>query len=534
MQSTTQEVKSTDGCTPFENTLVEFEKTHLFSSTFLDYLGQKPELDSFYHRFPTLNHFGAQMEDKSASFSQESREILVKSLLEQYHSIKDAPTAQIDSLKDGKTFTVTTGHQLNIFSGPLYFIYKIVSTINLARKLQEAYPDCHFVPVYWMATEDHDFDEISHFNLFGKKYQWEKEAKGAVGHLSTQGLDAIMEEVGEMPAFFQEAYQAGNTLAQATRQYVHHLFGSYGLVVVDADHISLKRALQPAMRADLFEQAHKGAVEQADRKLEELGYKAQVFVREINFFYLDKEVRERVEWNGEQFEVLNTDLRFSKEEMEELIENHPQKLSPNVILRPLYQELILPNLAYLGGPSEVVYWLQLKGVFDLHKVTFPMLMPRNFALVVHGGNAKKFHKVGLSPKELFLEEHELRKHFVEQETNGEVHLNEELEKLAAVFAMIESKAEEVDPSLKGFVGAEHKKALKSFQNIEKRLQKAEEKKQDTRIRQMQQLKERLFPNNTPQERVDNFLNIYLNDPEFIDRLLLAFDPLDYRMNVLLS
>ncbi len=220
--------------------------------------------------------------------------------------------------------------------------------------------------------------------------------------------------------------------------------------------------------------------------------------------------------------------------MRELLKNHPEKLSPNVILRPLYQELILPNIAYLGGPAEVVYWLQLKGVFGHHQVAFPLLMPRNFAMVVQGGNAKKLNKVGLSAEELFLEEHELRARFVEQATDGEVDLSAEAQALEKVFEEIIEKAEAVDPSLKGFVGAEQQKALKSLGNIEKRLKKAEESKQDTRIRQMQDLKERLFPNNTPQERADNFLNFYLNDEQFIERLFLAFDPLDYSMNVLVG
>ena len=521
-------------CTPFEQTVIDFKKTGLFSPLFLDYMGGEEKVEPFYHRPPTLEAFQDQIKEKGAQFPKEQRLLLAERLLDQYQGVSQPPTAQIEKLKEANTFTVTTGHQLNIFSGPLYFIYKIVSTINLADKLNATYPDSHFVPVYWMATEDHDFEEISHFRLFGKKYQWEKDARGAVGHLSTDGLEELIGEVGEVPDFFRKAYRSGKNLAQATREYVHHLFGEKGLIVVDADDASLKKALQPAMKADIFDQAHKLEVEKADKQLESLGYKTQVFARYINFFYLDQGVRERIEWGGEKYEVLNTDITFSKEEMEELIKEHPERLSPNVVLRPLYQELILPNLAYLGGPAEVVYWLQLKGVFDLHKTAFPLVMPRNFALVVHGGNAKKYEKVGLMPEELFLEEHELRKRFVENATDGEIDLKEEAQALAEVFDRIIEKAAEVDPSLKGFVGKEQSKAEKSLGNIEKRLQKAEEKRQEIRINQMQKLKESLFPNGAPQERADNFLNLYLNDPQFIDRLYLAFNPLHWGVNVLVG
>lgn len=534
MQTDTLSTTDDIDCTPFQQFSVDFEKTNQFSPLFLNYIRQQKETKPFYNHFPTIEAFGKQIAEKSAQFGQAQRDMLVAQLQKQYAHITNGPEAQITSLGKKNTFTVTTGHQLNIFSGPLYFIYKIVSTINLAKKLQEKYPDNHFVPVYWMATEDHDFAEISYFNLFGKKYTWEREASGAVGHLSTEGLKELIEAVGEVPDFFKEAYTTGKNLADATRHYVNHLFGQYGLVVLDADDAALKQALVPVMKDDLLEHSAKLAVEQTDKAFEEAGYKTQVYARPINFFYLNKGIRERIEWNGEQFDVLNTAISFSKEEMMQELEAHPERLSPNVILRPLYQEMILPNLAYLGGPAEVGYWLQLKGVFDHFNTAFPLLMPRNFALVVNGGNAKKYEKLGFAPEELFLEEHELRQLFLERNSDNAIDLASEIAGLEELFNAIAAKASAVDASLTGFVGSEHQKALKSVQNIEKRIKKSEERNQETSIKQVQSLKDRLFPNNTPQERTDNLMNIYLNDEQFIERLLLAFDPLSYNMNVLVG
>src|SRR5699024_1121789 len=149
---------------------------------------------------------------------------------EQYKGlpIKAPVQENIESLKQANTFTVTTGHQLNIFTGPLYFIYKIITVINTSKVLAKEYPDCRFVPVYWMASEDHDFEEINHFNLFGKTYRWETSQKGPVGRFSTESIQAVLDDLPEKVPLFENAYQEGKTLAAATRHYVHELFGAEG------------------------------------------------------------------------------------------------------------------------------------------------------------------------------------------------------------------------------------------------------------------------------------------------------------------
>src|SRR5690554_1114888 len=153
---------------------IKYSETNYFSPLILDYLSNKPELDAFYHRFPSIANFGPQLEQKQQSFSLKAREALVESLVNQYKSVNttEGTRENIELLRQENTFTITTGHQLNLFTGPLYFLYKIVSVINLCRELQKAYPESNFVPIYWMATEDHDFEEINFFNLHGKKIQW--------------------------------------------------------------------------------------------------------------------------------------------------------------------------------------------------------------------------------------------------------------------------------------------------------------------------------------------------------------------------
>ena len=353
--------------------------THAFSPFFLDYVDQKETLTSYFNRYPLIENFKAQISEKSA-FPSAHRDVLVAELQKQYKglTVSKAVSENILLLKNPKTFTVTTGHQLNIFTGPLYFVMKIVTAINTCKQLKAKYPEYDFVPVYWMATEDHDYDEIKYFNLYGKKYVWETDQTGAVGRFNTKGLDALANEVPGDVTIFKEAYLKSKTLSQAVRHYVNELFGKEGLVALDGDDRSLKALFRDSMQKDIFNQEYKAVVDATNAGLEELGYKTQVFCRDINFFYLDNGVRSRIEKDGAGFKVVDTEISFSADDIKKLIQEEPEKFSPNVILRPLYEETILPNLAYIGGPAEVIYWLQLKEMFTRAGTPFPILMPRNF------------------------------------------------------------------------------------------------------------------------------------------------------------
>src|SRR5919199_2606988 len=353
--------------------------TGQFSQLFLDYLDQTDSLTPFYSRFPTLAAFKEQLKDKN--FDQSKRRILVESLERQYEGITNKPDFSV--LLQPNTFTVTTGHQLNIFTGPLYIVYKLITTIKLARQLQEAYPDYTFVPVYWMATEDHDFAEINHFSLFGKNYAWQTEQRGAVGRMNPQELQSLFGQIPEKLTLFEEAYLKQQTLADAVRYYINELFGAEGLVCLDADDAALKRVFAPIMRDELVHQHSGQLVQEQTELLANTGYKTVIAPRDINLFYLDEQLRERIERIEDgTYKIVHTKIRFSESELLAILDEHPERFSPNVVLRPLYQETILPNLAYIGGPSEVPYWLQLKKVFDHFQTPFPILMPRNFAMYV--------------------------------------------------------------------------------------------------------------------------------------------------------
>jgi bacillithiol synthase len=512
---------------------VEPACTGQFSQLFLDYLAEKNELREFYSHFPKIENFEKLIAAKQ--LSQSNREILVEALERQYAGIDltDASLAQIKSLGKAHTFTVTTGHQLNLFTGPLYFIYKIVSTINLAKQLKSKYPKYHFVPVYWMGAEDHDFDEVNYFKLDGKKYQWHTNQQGAVGEFEID--DSFKEFLKTIPfahQVFKDAYLNSKTVAEAARKYVHTLFSAEGLVIIDGNDIALKKLLIPVVESDLVDHIPFQKANEKTAALEQLGYKSQVFPREINFFYMDKGVRERIEKVGGQYQVLNTSMVYSESEIKDLIQSHPERFSPNVVLRPLYQEMILPNIAYLGGPAEVAYWFQLKGVFEYYQVPFPAVMPRNFAVILEPLAQKKQEQLGLSDMELFLDFEAWKKEHVAQNAILDISLAEEKQQLTMLMTVASQRAVKVDATLESAFEAAKVRSIKILDHLAGKVRKAEERRLATDLNRMQTLKQMMYPDGNPQERVENMMKFYLADEGFIDKLLANFDPLDFNYLIL--
>ncbi|TDB60447.1 bacillithiol biosynthesis cysteine-adding enzyme BshC [Arundinibacter roseus] len=503
--------------------------TGQFPALLLDYLDQKIELKEFYSVLPSVEGAFEAIKNRQ-EFDPEKRKTLVQVLQKQYEGLPSTP--DLEPLLDANTFTVTTGHQLNIFTGPLYVIYKIVTTLALARQLKETYPDYNFVPLYWMATEDHDFQEIAYFNLFGKKYSWKGDYTGAVGRLNPAGLVTILDELPEPLSLFKKAYLENDTLANAVRCYMHELFGAEGLVSLDADDPALKRQFLPVIEDELFVQTAGPLVSETTARLASLGYHTPVHPRDINLFYLINHSRERIVQVEDKFQVLNTELIFTPEEIRQEMETYPERFSPNVVLRPLYEEVILPNLAYIGGPSEIPYWMQLKGVFDHFSVPFPMLIPRNFALYVPTASRKRMEKLNLSYLDFFQDRALLKKTMIERLSSHTLSLDEQKNKFDGVLQEIVAKALAVDKTMEPAVLAERARLFNSLEKLEKRIRKAEERKHGIQVNQLDDLLTTFFPNGTPQERHDNFLTFYQSNRQFIQVLLEHFKPLEFQFNIL--
>lgn len=513
---------------------VTFELTRAFSPLFLDYINGLDILKPFYNIYPKKELFSEQILQKSRAYSSDTRRVLCRVLDHQYSTIEKSAAVKenLQALSNEKTFTITTGHQLNIFTGPLYFIYKIISVINICQQLKSLYPDYHFVPVYWMASEDHDVDEIRTVRIHGKNYSWETVQKGAAGRLSTKGLAELAATIPADTTIFREAYSRHNRLGDAVRYYVNALFGEYGLVVADGDDAELKKIFAPVMRDDIFNNTAYQLVTRTDEQLKDMGYRPQVFVRPVNLFYLDEGLRGRIESSNNGFRVADSTIFFSADEINRLLEHNPERLSPNVILRPVYQEWVLPNLAYVGGPAEIAYWLQLKSLFAHHHIPYPVIMPRNFALLIKESLHRKWKKSGITLEELFIPLPELLNEVTLRHAPEQIRLNGQKEAILSQLEQVRENARYIDASLGPMVAAETKRMLKSLEKIELKMLRAEKRKQADRLRQITELKEALFPAGGMQERTENFLTFTSGNPELIHRLIQEFDPFDFRFNIL--
>ncbi|TAH26006.1 MAG: bacillithiol biosynthesis cysteine-adding enzyme BshC [Cytophagales bacterium] len=506
---------------------IPLEKTNQFSDFFLDYIKQNKSLEPFFKYTPNEEGLKAIVQERTLSSDQRSQ--LVETINAQYKDLEkhESLLQNIFALNDGNTYSVVTGHQLNIFTGPLYFIYKIVTTINLAKRINSIRPDKKIVPVYWMASEDHDFEEINHFILFGKLHTWASSQKGAVGRFCLDGLEEIIEQIKDLPNCFSEAYRSQPTLAKATRYFVNEIFGKYGLIVFDGDNKVSKSAFIPIAKSELLHHESFRLVSQTNQELSSRGYKAQAYVRPINLFYMKDDVRERIIKEGELFKVHQTAIEFSEAEIMEELDRYPERFSPNVILRPLYQELVLPNIAYVGGPSEIIYWLQLKSLFEFHKISFPVLIPRNFAMVYSKSILQKIRKIDLSPTDFFENDDVLKSKAFLQQGISNTEIQEEVQAINDVFNKLADKANLLDKTLDGFIKSEQHKAQKLLEEIEKKFKKAEERKNEALLQQLFAVKAKLFPNGSLQERSDNYLNFAINNPDFIAQMMSAFDPLNF-------
>ncbi|RNC88535.1 MAG: bacillithiol biosynthesis cysteine-adding enzyme BshC [Allomuricauda sp.] len=526
---------------------IPFRKTGYFSELICDYLDEKKELRPFYNRFPKLENFKEQIAEKKANFPQAHRAVLVKALQGQYESVTttQATKKNIARLGHENTFTVVTGHQLNLFTGPLYFLYKIVSTINLTKQLKKAYADHDFVPIYWMATEDHDFDEINYFNFKGQKVQWNFQSKGAVGRFSTQGLDEVLaifsKELGatrnaqELKQLFQKAYLEHQTLTGATRYLANALFGETGLVIVDGDDAALKKQLVPYAKQDIFNRIPFEKVSETNAKLAAVSdaYAIQVNPREINYFYLEAGLRERIVEKDGRYYINDTDLEFGADELEEVLDKHPERFSPNVIARPLYQEVILPNLCYIGGGGELAYWLELKSYFEALGVSFPMLLLRNSALLISEKQAEKVKRMDVSVDDLFLKQASLINKKIRKISNIEIDFGPQKQALETQFEKLFTIAEQTDASFLGAVKAQEVKQKKGLEHLEKRLLKAQKRKLKDHVVRLSDLQNALFPNQSLQERQLNFSEPFLeNGSGLLPHLFNALDPLDQNFLIL--
>ena len=531
-------------------TKLPFSDLPMLAKTDRIYAEQNPILKKFYKYDVDLHSFAHIIADKSKTATD--RKTLVSALTNQYAQLN--PTTfgnatideKINLLANENTFTVTTAHQPSLLTGPLYFVYKIFSTIHLAEKLKSEYPKNNFVPVFVIGGEDHDFEEVNHISLFGKKIVWQRgeNEKGAVGMMQTASLRVVLDELkpilGDSEAaqsvfsMIEKAYTTHSVYQDATQDLLNQLFGAYGLVVLNMNDAALKRLFIPIMTRELTEQLSKNLVEKTQSELDAIGFKPQAFARAINLFYLRENLRERIVEDGGIYRVLNTDIQWnSPSEILNELERTPQYFSPNVVLRPLFQELVLPNLAYIGGGGELAYWLERQTQFNAFNINFPMLIRRNSVMFLDKGTQERFQKLDVQLNDLTDDTDILIKKYVEKQATDPLSMEAEKTALSDLFDIVLKKAVAVDATLEKAVLAEKTKQLQSLDALESRTMKAEKQKHETSLNQLKAVQQKLFPNGGLQERTDNILPIYLKfGTAFFDVLKAHLNPLEQGMIVI--
>jgi len=495
--------------------LFDRRKTPFFSSISNDLSYGHDKLAPFINTQFSLDSFSSQIDEKSKNYDDSFRAVLSNDLMRQYGDLvmNDLVKSNIASLKHSNSFTVVTGHQLNLFGGPLYIVYKIAHIIKLAKQVEGRNPSKKIIPIFWMASEDHDFAEINHLNLFGNKVTWDSKQSGAVGRFSLDGINEFKSNVLDFfnndeatQTFISTYYSDKDTnLASATRRLINDLFGEYGLVIVDGDSPALKELFVPVMQKEIETNFSSRAVENTSGALINLGYKAQVTPRAINLFYLETNSRTRVIEENDHYRV--GDQLLSKSALLELIEQRPVSFSPNVVLRPIYQEWILPNLVYVGGGGEMAYWLQLKGVFDALNLTFPLIQVRNSFQFFDKGIMKRLDKLDLSPEDCFEDIHQLKKQYVLEHSSEDIDFGKLDELVDGIASEMEALIIAVDDGLKGYSQSEITRLNKQLAGVKDKLIRQHKKKFDTSLQQIDGVYDKLFPNNRLQERYENILSV---------------------------
>ena len=497
---------------------VTYGQTGFYSKIILDYLTGEKQLKPFYQHPFSVKGIQAAIGDRKKYPT--NRKLLVETFEKHYiaENPSDKQQSNIRLLNNANCFTITTAHQPNIFTGHLYFIYKILHTIKLCEKLKTEMPENDFVPVFYMGSEDADLEELGHIYINAVKHEWKTNQTGAVGRMKVDKalLNMLDEIAGEIIVYpygkeiieqMKACYTEGLTIEQATFKLINLLFGEYGLVVLLPDNADYKRAFIPVVEKELAEEfSHKIVQETAARFPKE--YKVQASGRELNLFYLKDNLRERIEKNNVQYSIINSQFSFTEQEILAECKYHPERFSPNVILRPVYQEMILPNIAFIGGGGEIAYWLELKNVFAAVNVPFPVLVLRNSFMLVEKKQAEKITSMGFSVADIFKPETALMNILVKRETKVQLSLDKEKQAIHEFYTKLKSTAGTVDITLQPHTEALEKNALRKMEALEKKMLRAEKKKFEAQQRQLQKLKSQLFPHNNLQERIENFMPFY--------------------------
>jgi bacillithiol biosynthesis cysteine-adding enzyme BshC len=492
-----------------------------------------PQLESIPDRIQLRRHF---------SFRTELHEILIQ----QYkgYPADEKIFSQIEKLLSPNTYTVICAHQPCLFGGPMFWAYKILSTIRLADLLNKTYPEKHFIPVYFSGNEDHDFPEINSLNIFQKKISWNEESGICCGRMPVENLKEV---VIELEGLFQRnpnalhffskchewIHQSAN-YADFYRHFVHELFGSRGLIYFNPDDASAKKLFKPVIEKELREGFISNNCQSANEIIQQLGYPLQVNPRALNLFYHHESGRKRLIKTDQGFALHDSHISWSFEEIFTELDKNPQAFSPNVLLRPMYQEYVFPNLAMIGGGGEIAYWLQLKACFEYIGIPYPILIRRISTFYFDHSLMQKILKTTFQPADFLHPYQELENKYIRQMDQKD-SFADNMDGMQELTEKLKNDIANFEQSMRSSIESEIQKIKKSLEHISSKRNKIQKQKHEQELSQILKIKNSLFPVSSIQERYYSFLPAYFKyGAEYFNKIENHFNPGQFQLDLFME
>ncbi len=488
-----------------------------FSRLFVDYVEDSGTAGEYYaRRFDKADLLAFAKETAKASRADRA---LIKDILVDQQALWGNDRAAAENAKrlsDPSATVIVTGQQVGLFGGPLYTVLKALTTVLLAREL-EAASGAPVIPVFWLGSEDHDFDEMASASVPGATFTVPHPGAsntGPVGALEfgpeiADLVDQLQESLpptdfrDEVLSTVRSCYKPGATFRDAFAGLLRSLLPETGLVLFAQDDPRVKRLAAPLWQREIEDFASSDAALRSatDRIARE--YHAQVHIRPSNLFLIHEGQRLPLDTEDDRFNLRGTEHSWSREELSALLESNPEKFSPNVVLRPLTQDWLFPTVAYVGGPGETAYFAQYKGAYAWADLPMPAIYPRISATLIEPGIRRSLNKIG-APPEAFGEDPDalfskLAK--ARMEFDVEARFGRTIGEINKLISPLIPEVVAIDASLKKSVEATRAALQNEIVRLRDRVLKADRRNRDLLRQQIEKVADGLFPGGKPQERV---------------------------------
>ena len=438
----------------------------------------------------------------------------------------------INKLADKRTLAVVTGQQLGILGGPLYTFYKIITAIKLNQFLSDRYDDYNFVPVFWLEADDHDFNEVRSVKIIDEGnslltigYKEEIEEDDLKQSIGLINLDSSINDFFEKLSLglketefkqnlieqLKDFYKEGKSFKDAFRDLIFKYFDQFGLIIFDPQDVEVKKILKPVFKKEITDfRIHTEKLVHVSATLEEL-YHAQVKVKPVNLFLRVDEGRYSIEPVENEYRLRRKRKSFTQEQLLELLENEPDKFSPNVLLRPICQDYLFPTAFYIAGPSEISYFAQIKPLYEFYDIAQPIIYPRSSLTILENSIANSLEKHRVDLNDIFMDVENVKKKIINsvEESSVDEIFNGISNQLETTFDQLKEKLIDLDKTIADSSNRYRDKILNIVSELKSKAEKAQQKKYEVTLRQIDRAAVHLFPNSNLQEREINFV-YYVN------------------------